>query len=628
MPVLDVSELNVILGVLGTALDHVHFHWLLAKWYLGEALPAVIVGVLLGPVAAKFIETTKWGSATPGQTNEITLGLMRVMIGVQLVIAGFQLPAKYQVLRWKEMLLLLVPVMTMMWLATTMCILATVPKLTLLAALIIGSCVTCTDPILSQAIAKGPFADKYVARDLREIISSEAGANDGFGFPFLMLATFLIRHADVPGAGQHGGESAGAEGGVGESAVGAVAAGQPPHLLARAGVTVASQSLGLMGRSEEEVGRLGGGVGIAVQNWVIETWLYQIFMSIAIGAIVGFAAQFALRFALRKKWVDSESYLLYPTALGLWLLSICGLVGTDDLLACFVAGNALNWDGAFLAETEERHDEVNSVMDVLLNFGGFMYIGAIMPWDQFNTPETTGLTWGRLFGLGFLVLVFRRIPAIFISYKLLPNVCKNWKEALFMGYFGPIGAGAVFYVEHTRHLFPELGQGDTEETDLIRVMIPVVYWLVLFSIVVHGLSIPGLNLAYKFFNVEPIQDDAVEMRRKSVHVATPTNAIVGDQETFIAYNRFSRPVFNVADLPTVRSRRQSLAIEQGYPRSISLSRMSMARSRSRDAGRDRVPAPVPEKVPDDSYSQWSGSDANEGANRAPLKQGRTIQYAA
>ena len=30
---------------------------------------------------------------------------MRVMIGLQLVIAGFQLPAKYQLARWKEMAL-------------------------------------------------------------------------------------------------------------------------------------------------------------------------------------------------------------------------------------------------------------------------------------------------------------------------------------------------------------------------------------------------------------------------------------------------------------------------------------------------------------------------------------------
>jgi hypothetical protein len=50
-----------------------------------------------------------------------------------------------------------------------------------LSALVIESCISSTDPTVS-AIAKGLFADKYVARDLREIISSDPGANDGFGF--------------------------------------------------------------------------------------------------------------------------------------------------------------------------------------------------------------------------------------------------------------------------------------------------------------------------------------------------------------------------------------------------------------------------------------------------------------
>lgn len=115
------------------------------------------------------------------------------------------------------------------------------------------------------------------------------------------------------------------------------------------------------------------------------------------------------------------------------------MLGTDDLLACFVAGNALNWNGQFLEETEKRHDEVNSCVDVILNFGGFMYIGTIMPWEAFNQPDITGITVGRLFALGLLVLLFRRIPAIFMVYKFMPKVVKDWKEALFMGYFGPIG---------------------------------------------------------------------------------------------------------------------------------------------------------------------------------------------
>ncbi|KAF5580151.1 Na(+) H(+) antiporter [Fusarium pseudoanthophilum] len=506
MPVLNLSELNVVLGVLGAfmVLYGIISVKIKQAWYLGEALPAVFFGVILGPIAAKFIESEKWGSAEAGQTSAITLGLARVMIGVQLVIAGYQLPAKYGLTRWKEMALCLLPIMTVMVVYYRMH----------------------HDPILSQAVGKGPFGDKYVARPLREVISAEAGANDGFGFPFLMLATYLIQHAENPPA---------AAGAVAEGLSG-VDAGHA--LMARAG----------------EVGRLGGGVGVAMANWFLETWLYTIALSIIYGAVLGYGSCKAVKFALKSKWIDEESYVLFPTALGLFTIGTCGAISTDDLLACFVAGMALNWDGNYLRETERRHDEVNSCVDVLLNFGGFMYIGAILPWGDFHSPEVTGITWGRLIGLGLLVLVFRRLPAIFAFYKLMPDVCTNWKEALFMGYFGPIGAGAVFYVEHARHLFPYEGEGDEEETNLVRAMGPVVYFLVLFSIIVHGLSIPALNIFYHYTGKAPIREDAVEMRRLSVRVATPPNAIAGDKDTFIAYNRFSRHVDpSAVNLPSTRS---------------------------------------------------------------------------
>ncbi|TQV92944.1 hypothetical protein V2A60_003734 [Cordyceps javanica] len=530
MPVLDVSELNIVLGVLGAfiILAGVISVKLKQVWYLGEALPAVILGILLGPIAAKFLDSDRWGSGEKGQTPEITLGVTRVMIGIQLVIAGYQLPAKYTWNRWKEMALCLLPIMTIMWLCTSLCMLATVPKVTLLATLVIASCVTTTDPILSQAVAKGPFADKYVARPMREIISAEAGANDGFGFLFLMLAVYLIRHADIPSAGNT------------DEAVGTVAK------------SAGAAAKMLVPRAGDEVGRLGGGVGVALTNWFVETWLYIVLLSIAYGAVIGFGSCRIVKYALKRKWIDTESYLLFPAALGLFLIGTCGAIGTDDLLACFVAGSALNWDGEYLEETQRRHDEVNSCIDVLLNFGGFMYIGTVIPWSDFNDPEGTGLTYGRLVLLGFLVLLFRRIPAIFITYKLMPETCKNWKEALFMGYFGPIGVGAVFYLEHSRHLFPKLGAGDAEETNLTRAIGPVVYWLVIFSIVVHGLSIPALNIIYTYMGIEPIKEDPIELRRVSMTVATPVNAVPGNRDTFIAYNRFSRPVFDASQLPVIR----------------------------------------------------------------------------
>ena len=71
----------------------------------------------------------------------------------------------------------------------------------------------------------------------------------------------------------------------------------------------------------------------------------------------------------------------------------------------------------------------------------------------------------------------------------------------------------------------------------------VVYWLVFFSIVVHGLSIPILDIAYRFAGVQPIQEDAAIINRLSVSAPVPPNS-TAQGDVVIRYNRFSRPVFN------------------------------------------------------------------------------------
>lgn len=483
--------------------------------------------------------------------------MTRVVIGIQLVMAGYQLPAKYPWNRWKDMALLLIPVMTIMWLCTTGCIQLMIPKLTTLTAMVIGSLVTSTDPVLSQAIAKGPFADKYVPRALREIISAEAGSNDGFGFPFLLLATYLIRHAPEADVNFKPGVSRIVSEGV-------------SRLMSRAG----------------DVGRLGGGAGQAVEIWIVEGWLYFILTGAIVGAVCGILSMYAVNFSLKKyvivpsrilqiitsirKWIDSESLLLYPTALGLFVIGVTGCAGLDDLLACFCAGAALNWNGQYLDETLKRHDEVNGSIDILLNFGGFMYIGAILPWDEFHQPDVTGITYGRLLALGLLVLLLRRIPAMMVMYKLMPNTVKSWQEALFMGYFGPIGIGAVFYVEHAKHLFPKLDAAEThEEEDLLHAMSPVVYFLVLFSIIVHGLSIPALELIYRWQKVEPIVEmEPVTERRFSVSSALPNNAHVDPRlGSVVRHNRFSRAA----------SRDERLSFEDLERRYTKSERRSMSR---------------------------------------------------
>ena len=54
-----------------------------------------------------------------------------------------------------------------------------------------------------------------------------------------------------------------------------------------------------------------------------------------------------------------------------------GLLGSDDLLACFIAGNAFTWDGWYHVETKNAAGVMQTI-DMLLNLSMFMYIGFIM----------------------------------------------------------------------------------------------------------------------------------------------------------------------------------------------------------------------------------------------------------
>lgn len=74
MPELELTGVNIVLSTVGAffILFGVISSKLKNAWHIGEALPATLMGILLGPVAAKFIDSTKWASAEPGQQKEIT----------------------------------------------------------------------------------------------------------------------------------------------------------------------------------------------------------------------------------------------------------------------------------------------------------------------------------------------------------------------------------------------------------------------------------------------------------------------------------------------------------------------------------------------------------------------------
>jgi NhaP-type Na+/H+ or K+/H+ antiporter len=174
------------------------------------------------------------------------------------------------------------------------------------------------------------------------------------------------------------------------------------------------------------------------------------------------------------------------------------LIGTDDFLVAFSAGTAFAWDGWFAKKTEESH--VSNVIDLLLNMAYFVYFGAVIPWAEF-TMEEIGVTPWRLVVVSILIVLFRRAPGVMATYKWNPDV-RNWREATFVSWFGPMGVGAIFFALLARAELQTESQipagrlsGDTEEHyELINSIFPIVSCVVLASIIVHGSSVAVFTL--------------------------------------------------------------------------------------------------------------------------------------
>jgi sodium/hydrogen antiporter len=133
---------------------------------------------------------------------------------------------------------------------------------------------------------------------------------------------------------------------------------------------------------------------------------------------------------------------------------------------------------------------------MLLNLSVFMWFGAVAPWYHFAHNDIIPIY--RLIFLGILILLFRRIPIIFILHKKIHQI-EEFQQAAFVGFFGPIGVSAVFYLYVCLDFLAQVTVDGEEREDakkLGEVMMIVVWFLAICSIVVHGLSVPLGKLGY------------------------------------------------------------------------------------------------------------------------------------
>ncbi|KAI0087886.1 Sodium/hydrogen exchanger family-domain-containing protein [Irpex rosettiformis] len=238
--------------------------------------------------------------------------------------------------------------------------------------------------------------------------------------------------------------------------------------------------------------------GEAIGDWFVLLWLYQVIMGIVLGALIGIGFRYLMRFCERKDLIDRQSYVAQYVSLAMLTIGTCALLGTDDLLAAFSCGTAFAWDGFFNKQTEES--VFSSVIDLLFNIAAFVFVGAWMPFNSFSDGEI-GLSVWRLIVIGILVILLRRLPIMVALYKWIPDV-KTFREAIFSGHFGPMGVGAIYISTLAAQQLPEPSSPPENQTQLLAASIqPIVAFMVLISILIHGLSIPFFSLGRRVHTV-------------------------------------------------------------------------------------------------------------------------------
>lgn len=411
------------------------------RLFVGEAFLSCVTGIIVGPHALNLINPLEWTNS-----DYLTQEISRIVLIIQIFAVSVELPKKYMKVNARSVVVLLLFTMILGWLVTGLFAWVLFPKFSFIDGLAITAAITATDPVLAAAIVgKGKFGERIPA-SMRHLLSAESGANDGLAFPFVLLAVDILTNRGKP--------------------------------------------------------------GVIVRDWFCVAILYECVFGVILGLIIGYTGRKAIEFCENKKFIDRESLLIFYILLSLMCTGFGSILGVDDLLVSFAAGAAFAWDGWFSKKSHGQH--ISNSIDLLLNVGYFLYFGTIIPWQDFNNKEL-GLHWWRLVTLGLVIIFLRRIPAALLAKPFVPAI-KTWKEALFVGHFGPVGVGGIFCSIITKDAIEKhLTQGEVPMREIdssapyymvLRCIWPIVCFIVVTSIVIHGFSVTAMVFYSKFQNYE------------------------------------------------------------------------------------------------------------------------------
>ncbi len=159
-----------------------------------------------------------------------------------------------------------------------------------------------------------------------------------------------------------------------------------------------------------------------------------------LGMCLGALAGWAMRAAVGQRDLDKGAELVFTLLLAVAVLGAARLASTGGVLAVFVAGLAYN--RAIGSDERGQQAGIDEAVNRYAVLPLFLLLGVVLPWADWAAFGPIAL----LFVSG--VLLLRRLPIILLLGRPLGL---HGRAAPFVGWFGPMGISAVFYLAHSRH---------------------------------------------------------------------------------------------------------------------------------------------------------------------------------
>ena len=166
--------------------------------------------------------------------------------------------------------------------------------------------------------------------------------------------------------------------------------------------------------------------------------LWEVGGAVVIGVAMGAAAAWGVRRATSGEEMGKGPALVLTILLAVAVLGAARTAHASGVLAAFVAGLAYNYGVGRSDRTPQ--DGIDEAINRYAVLPLFILLGIILPWSAWAHLGWTAVAFV------VVVLFVRRLPVVFM---LRSPTGFGRRDVLFLGWFGPMGVSALFYLAHS-----------------------------------------------------------------------------------------------------------------------------------------------------------------------------------